>query len=371
MVPRSSGAAGGGSVPPACAEGSTQTTPLSSFSSEPPHASVDWLSYCERSALSLGFSSRVAHQLSFSRRSSTLMNYQAKWVTYKSWCRRHGHSISRPSIAKIADFLLYLRCSLYLSYFSIASYRSMLSAVFRFVLPSISSHPVFHDLLRSFCIESPLPSSRVPPWDLLRVLSFLRGPPFEPLSSCSLRDLSCKVLFLVSLATARRVGELQAVSSAVSFSGGDIFLSYLSEFRAKSESASNPLPRSFRVCSLRDFIGDLPDELLLCPVRALRIYLYRTSSVSPRLRSLFVSPCFSSRPMSKNALSFFFHSVIFQSSSPSPSPVLFFSLRLLHPLLLLPPPWLAPLLSELIAFLVWLPLPLFLEMPLFLLSLKL
>ena len=47
VVSRSSGAAGGGSVPPAYAEGSTQTTPLSSFSSEPPCYSIDWLSYCE------------------------------------------------------------------------------------------------------------------------------------------------------------------------------------------------------------------------------------------------------------------------------------------------------------------------------------
>ena len=76
-----------------------------------------------------------------------------------------GHSVSCPSIPKIADFLLYLRHSLHLSYSSITSYRSMLSSVFRFVLPSISSHPVLHDLLRSFRIERPLPSSRVPPWD--------------------------------------------------------------------------------------------------------------------------------------------------------------------------------------------------------------
>ena len=68
--------------------------------------------------------------------------------------------------------------------------------VFCFVLSSISSHPVLHDLLRSFRIERPLPSSLVPP--------------FEPLSSCSLWDLSRKVLFLVALATACRVGELQA-----------------------------------------------------------------------------------------------------------------------------------------------------------------
>ena len=70
----------------------------------------------------------------------------------------------------------------FLSYSSIASYRSMLSGVFCFVFPDLSSHFVFHDL-RSFRLERPSPSSSVPPWDLLRVLESLPGPPFEPLSS--------------------------------------------------------------------------------------------------------------------------------------------------------------------------------------------
>ena len=149
----------------------------------------------------------------------------------------------------------------------------MLSAAFRFLLPELSSYPVLHDLLRSFRVERPQSSSRFPPWDLLRVLSLLRGSPFEPLESCSLRDLTRKTLFLLSLATARRVGELQAVSAAVSSSSrGDLFLLYLPEFRAKSESAAKPLPRSFRVRSLRDFVGSLPGELSLCPVRALQVY---------------------------------------------------------------------------------------------------
>ena len=161
--------------------------------------------------------------------------------------------------------------ALSLSYSSIASYRSMLSGVFRFILPELSSHFILHDLLRSFHLDRPLPSSRVPPWDLLLVLCFLRGPPFEPLASCSLHDLTQKVLFLVSLATARRVGELQAVSRDVSFSGSDIYLSYLPEFRAKTEPSVNPLPRSLCVRSLTDFVGDLPEELLLCPVRALHL----------------------------------------------------------------------------------------------------
>ena len=85
----------------------------------------------------------VAHQLTFCRCSTTLVNYQVKWVTYHSWCRTHGHPISRPSISKIADFLLYLRLSLHLSYSSVASYRSMLSAVFSFVLPGDFFSPCF------------------------------------------------------------------------------------------------------------------------------------------------------------------------------------------------------------------------------------
>ena len=110
----------------------------------------------------------------------------------------------------------------------------MLSSVFRFVLPELSSHFVIHDLLRSFRLERPLSSSRVPPWDLLVVLRFLHGSPFDPLASASLRSLTQKVLFLVSLATARHVVELQAMSREVSFSGSDAYLSYLPEFRAKT-----------------------------------------------------------------------------------------------------------------------------------------
>ena len=191
----------------------------------------------------------------------------------------------------------------------------MLSGVFRFVLPELSSHFVLRDLLRSFCLERPVSSSRVPPWDLSHVLSFLCGPPFEPLSSCPLRELTRKVLFMLALVTARRVGELHAVSSVVSFSGGDLFLSFLPEFQAKSESEARPLPRSFRVRSLSDFVGDLPDELLLCPVWALRMYLDRTVSLPFRPRTLFVSPRAPSRSLSKNALSFFLQSVIVDSYS--------------------------------------------------------
>ena len=130
-----------------------------------------------------------------------------------------------------------------------------------------------------------------------------------------MHDLTQKVLFLVSLAAAHRVGELQVMSHDVSLSGADIYLSCLLEFRAKTESLVNQLPRSFCLCSLADFVGILPEDLLLCTVRALRLYLSRTSSLSPRPRSLFVSP----RALSVNALSFFLHDFISHASSCSSS----------------------------------------------------
>ena len=75
------------------------------------------------------------------------------------------------------------------------------------------------------------------------------------------------------------------------------------------------LPRFFFVCSLEDFVGDLPEDRLLCPVRAIHIYLDLTVSVSPRPRSLFVSPSCPTRALSKNALSFFLRRVIMDSGA--------------------------------------------------------
>ena len=116
----------------------------------------------------------------------------------------------------------------------------------------------------------------------MRVLSFLHGSTFEPLSSCSLSQLMMKASFLLSLATAKRVGKLQALSCRVAFCGPDLSLSYLPEYVAKTESVRIPSPRSFLIKSLEDFVGDMPEERSLCLVHAVRVYLDRTSFLSPR-----------------------------------------------------------------------------------------
>ena len=217
----------------------------------------------------------------------------------------------------MADFLFWLRRSRILSVSAVLGYRSMLSAVFRFQLPEISSSPVLQDLLRSFKVEVPCRAVCPPPWDLEAILRYLCSPVFEPLASCSLRDLTRKTLFLVFLATAKRVGEIQALSRLVSFSSTGAGLSYVPEFLAKTESAMRPLPRSVSVQSLQDFAAGLPDELLLCPVRSLREYLRRTSNFVNRPHRLFVSPRCPSQAMPKNGISFLLREVIVQSGASS------------------------------------------------------
>ena len=69
---------------PATKEGSSETTPLSSLPPEPVRASADYLLYLKRSARHAGFSDVVASQLTHCRRRSTRVNYQAKWVVYRS-----------------------------------------------------------------------------------------------------------------------------------------------------------------------------------------------------------------------------------------------------------------------------------------------
>ena len=95
-------------------------------------------------------------------------------------------------------------------------------------------------------------SVRPPPWDLELVLRYLHSSSFEPLSSLSLRFMTKKTLFLISLATAKQVSELQALSKHVIFFSSGAYVVYVPEFVAKTESAVNPLPRSFIIKSLAD-----------------------------------------------------------------------------------------------------------------------
>ena len=73
-------------------------------------------------------------------------------------------------------------------------------------------------------------------WDVALVLQSLTGAPYEPLQTCEERFLAQKTLFLLALASAKRIGELHALSYRVSHSRGwaEISFSFVPGFVAKT-----------------------------------------------------------------------------------------------------------------------------------------
>ena len=103
-----------------------------------PLAQASCLVTLQRFIRAAGFSSAVAEQSSLVRRPSSRAVSQVRWSIYREWCHNIGHSVSRPTFSKVADFLYWLRYTRGLSVSSLHGYRSVLSAVFRFHLPSLS-----------------------------------------------------------------------------------------------------------------------------------------------------------------------------------------------------------------------------------------
>ena len=73
----------------------------------------------------------------------------------------------------------------------------------------------------------------------------LRGAPYEPLRTCEERFLAQKTLFLLALASAKRIGELHALSYRVSHTRdwGEVSFAFVTGFVAKTQDPSSLAPR--------------------------------------------------------------------------------------------------------------------------------
>ena len=79
------------------------------------------------------------------------------------------------------------------------------------------------DVIRGVALRQARTPRRVPQWDLVVVLAFLREAPFEPLHEASLLWLTLETAFLLALALARRSSELVSISglpNVIGFSRG-------------------------------------------------------------------------------------------------------------------------------------------------------
>ena len=242
-------------------------------------------------------------------RESTQSIYQAKWTRFQDWCRQRKIDPLYTPIPDLIDFFVFLKKQRGLSVSAIEGYRAALTPLFSLNNHKIENSVELNLLFKSFKRSGVRERIRPPHWDINVVLLSLKVAPFEPFREAPLKEMTMKTLFLVALATANRVGEIQALSDQVGFlRDGSVVLSFSSTFLAKTESVSHPVNRDFKIPPLSSITDDR-DELLLCPVRAIKYYL-KLSACQGRAKSLFVSPRDPTRALSKNACSSFLRGVI-------------------------------------------------------------
>ena len=131
--------------------------------------------------------------------------------------------------------------------------------------------------------------------------------------TCEERFLAQKTLFLLALASAKRIGELHALSYRVSHTRdwGEVSFAFVTGFVAKTQDPSSLAPRfeGFTVPALTNARKNRNGRLL-CPVRAVKVYLDRTAPHRPRCERLFVTAGHSKKEISKTTVSFWLRKTI-------------------------------------------------------------
>ena len=266
--------------------------PLQPLPPRRPRAEPSHVATLKRHFRKSGFSGRAAGVLSGCLRSSTSRLYQSRWQIFCGWCRGRGVAPVNDTVPVVVDFLIHLRHDKGLSVSAVKGYSSALNSVLALKGRDLASSREITMILRSFSrLDDPV-ELRPPAWDVALVLQSLTGAPYEPLRLCDERFLAQKTLFLLALASAKRIGELHALSYCVSHSMGwaEVSFSFVPGFVAKTQDPSSLAPRfeGFTVPALPNARNNRNGRLL-CPVRVVRCYLDRTAAHRPLCEQLFVT----------------------------------------------------------------------------------
>ncbi len=228
-----------------------------------------------------GLPPAVVNTITSARALSTRQAYRLKWNLFVNWCSPRREDPRRCPIAVVLSFLqdgLERRLSpstLKVYVAAIAAHHDAVDG------KSLGKHDLVIRFLRGARRLNPPRPHLVPSWDLPSVLSALRGAPFEPLQSVELKFLSLKTVLLSALATVKRVGDLQAFSvndSCLEFGPADSHV--VLRPRPGYVPKVPTMPFRDQVVNLQALPREEADPAiaLLCPVRALHIYVDRTQS---------------------------------------------------------------------------------------------
>ena len=240
-------------------------------------------------------STEVEVRVKAPQRASSRKVYTARWSIFRDWCIQNKVEVTSPPVSKIADFLLHLFRDKDFKPATIAGYRTAIADGLGSQGDAISSSRTLNRLLASFHRDKPRVDRHIPPWDLSLVLLALTREPFEPLATADLKYLTFKTVFLLALASGKRRSEIHAwLHSSVFFDSNEsrVTVSPSPAFLAKNQLASEG-PGSVKqvvIPALSPILDpELTEDLSLCPVRCLKIYLDRTKDLRKGKHLLFIS----------------------------------------------------------------------------------
>ena len=242
-----------------------------------------------------GFSKAVAARIEAPQRGSTRSVYEAKWTLFTKWCITNQVDFRAPPVKSVADFLLYLFEDRKLQPSTIDGYRSAIADKLGNSPFNISKDENLTRLLDSFHGDRPKGRRGIPSWNLSLVLHQLTKAPFKPIQEASLKLLTFKTVFLLALGSGKRRSEIhgwqnknirhQSDWSKVSLYPSPSFLSKNQLAKEGPESVAPVVIPALAPTLDRS----LKSDRSLCPVRALRYYLDRTSDLRQNKELVFVS----------------------------------------------------------------------------------
>ena len=241
-----------------------------------------------------GFSETVAARIEVPQR-STRSVYEAKWAIFTKWCITNQVDFRSPPVKSVADFLMYLFEDKKLQPSTIDGYRSAIADKLGNTTVNISKDDNLTRLLESFHRDRPKGRRGIPSWNLSLVLHQLTKAPFKPLREASLKHLSFKTVFLLALGSGKRRSEIHAwqhknIRHQSDWSKVSLFPSpsFLSKNQLAKEGPGSVAP--VVIPALAPTLDkSLKSDRSLCPVRALRYYLDRTSDLRQNKELVFVS----------------------------------------------------------------------------------
>ena len=234
----------------------------------------------------VGLPERVIATIQSARAPSTRALYGNKWHVFEKWCYDR-HIV--PFQCDVANMLCFLQSLLDngKAFSTIKVYLSAISACHvGFDKVSVGKHPLVCRFMKGVRRLRPAQRRLFPSWNLSEVLEALSRPPFEPMDRIELKLLTLKTALLLALVSAKRVGELRALSVHPSCLRFDPLHNRV-DLQPNPAFVPKVVDSSYRCSSFGldafsppPFSSEEEARLnCLCPVRALSLYVARTRSI--------------------------------------------------------------------------------------------